>query len=362
MAVPSLPPSQVLVTGANGFIAQHCVAQLLTEGYSVIGTVRSSSKVAAVLAAHNNHPNLRVIVVEDITRPESYLDALSSTETPSTPNAILHLASPFTFSFSSDFETNMMRPAVLGTTAVLEAATKLPSVKRVVQTNSFAGVYDASKGPDPSKIYTAADWSPLTYEDGVAAPAAPMAYRASKAAAEKAAWAFVKARPDLHFDLVSLCPGMVFGPFLPGALPASPEALNTSNAAVWSVVSAGATGPVGPTRAPVWVGVRDTATAHVRSLQVPQAGNRRFVVASSVYCNQELADTAAKAATTNPAGKDNAGRIPTANAGDYSEKKQTYGVDASETADVLQIKWQDLETVLGELLPQLWEVESRSKA
>lgn len=33
----------VLVTGASGFIAIHCVQQLLKEGYKVRGTVRSLS-------------------------------------------------------------------------------------------------------------------------------------------------------------------------------------------------------------------------------------------------------------------------------------------------------------------------------
>ena len=34
----------VFVSGANGFIAQHVVKQLLNKGYSVVGTVRSAAK------------------------------------------------------------------------------------------------------------------------------------------------------------------------------------------------------------------------------------------------------------------------------------------------------------------------------
>ncbi|KAF4121561.1 reductase [Geosmithia morbida] len=359
MAVPSSlnPPSRVLVTGANGFIAQHCVARLLAEGYSVTGTVRSSSKVTPVLATHDHHPELQVIVVEDMTRAESYLDALAAAAAAAAvagpPEAILHLASPFDFSVS-DFEADLMRPAVQGTRALLEAASRMMSVRRVVQTNSFAGIFDASVAPDPSQTYTTQDWSPLTYEDGLAATVAPAAYRASKAAAEKAAWAFVRDR-DVHFDLVSLCPGLVFGGFLPGApLPGRPDELNTSNAAVWSVISAGVDAPIPPTRAPVWVGVHDTAVAHVRALQTPQAGGRRFLVASGVYCNQELADTARRVLA---ADDKHAGRVPTGKPGDWSEKENLYRIDATDTEEVLQMKWQDLETVLAELMPQLWEVE-----
>ena len=37
-------PAQVLVTGANGFVAAWIVQLLIERGYSVIGTVRSESK------------------------------------------------------------------------------------------------------------------------------------------------------------------------------------------------------------------------------------------------------------------------------------------------------------------------------
>ena len=36
----------VLVTGATGFIAQHCVVQLLDAGYRVRGTARSAERAA----------------------------------------------------------------------------------------------------------------------------------------------------------------------------------------------------------------------------------------------------------------------------------------------------------------------------
>ena len=40
---------RVLVTGATGFIAQHCIVQLLDAGYSVNATLRSLSKSDQVL-------------------------------------------------------------------------------------------------------------------------------------------------------------------------------------------------------------------------------------------------------------------------------------------------------------------------
>jgi uncharacterized protein YbjT (DUF2867 family) len=36
-----MPRTTVLVTGATGFIAAHCIEELLSHGYKVRGTVRS---------------------------------------------------------------------------------------------------------------------------------------------------------------------------------------------------------------------------------------------------------------------------------------------------------------------------------
>ncbi|KAF7549941.1 hypothetical protein G7Z17_g6059 [Cylindrodendrum hubeiense] len=349
IVAPILPPSLVAVTGANGFIAQHCVATLLSQGYKVIGTVRSHSKVQQVLDTHAQHPDLSVVVVEDITSPDSYLSALQ----PNPPVAIFHLAAPFHYN-TTNFEQDLVIPAVKGSTAILEAAKLLGGVKRIVHTNSFVCIYDAEKGAQPEKVYTAKDWSPLTYEDGVNAPNAPTAYRASKAAGERAAWKWMDENLGVGFDIVSLNPGMVFGAFLPGARPISPAHLNTSNEIVWNVVSAGRDSEVPPTRAPVWVSVKDTALAHVKTLQVPEASGERYLLAAGVYCNQEIADVAREVASKQ------GHRIPVGSPG-VREAENHFGVDASETEKALGIRWQGLSDMLKELMPQLFEIEEKSK-
>ena len=105
----------------------------------------------------------------------------------------------------------------------------------MVLTSSFASVYDAATGANPGKTYTEEDWAPLTYADGKNAPATPVAYRVSKVLAEKTAWDFLEERKGkLGWDLVALCPGMVFGPVLPGSIGRLGE-LGTSNAIVWGL-------------------------------------------------------------------------------------------------------------------------------
>ncbi|KAG6047388.1 hypothetical protein E4U17_007523 [Claviceps sp. LM77 group G4] len=344
IACPTKPPATVVVTGANGFIAQHCISALLQTGYVVVGTVRTWHKVAQVKASHNSHPHLDVVVVENITSAQCYSDALAGL----TPSAIMHLAAPFHYN-TNNFERDLMLPAVQGSTAILEAATHIKTVQRVVHTNSFACIYDASAGPCPEKTYTSQDWSPLTYEDGVNAPDAPSAYRASKTAAEKAAWKFMSERKP-SFDLVSLCPTMVFGPFLSGSTPTAIRDVNTSNLVVWSVVSSGKDRAIPPTRGPCWVDVRDVADAHVNALLVPEAGGGRYMLCQGVYCNQELADVSRKVTSKYTE------RIPIGEPG-RRESHRHFGVDASDAVRVLGLKWRTLEDSLAGLVPQLFDIE-----
>lgn len=350
---PIKPSSRVVVTGANGFIASHVISRLLLLGFQVVGTVRSKDKANAVRKTHEQlSPEsanlLQTAIVEDITDPEAYSALFDSCQ----PAAILHLASPFGYSVD-DYERDLMQPAVRGTEAVFKAAARTPSVQRIIHTNSFACIYDASLGPRPGYVYTSKDWCPLTYEDGVQAANAPVAYRASKAVAEKTAWELMAA-PEFSgaFDLISLCPAMVFGPFLdtPFSLPQSLEDLNTSNKLVWDVVSAGEQTTVPPTKGPVWVDVRDVAEAHVRALTNPSLGGRRMLLAEGVYCSQEIADVAREVA------RKHSHRIPLGNPG-MREADTHFGVDSSVEASDLGINWRNLSETLSDLLPQLYRIE-----
>ena len=151
-------------------------------------------------------------------------------------------------------------------------------MKRIVLTSPFASVLDVNRKDLESSYftYTGADWNPLTYEEGInPATSAVVAYRASKKFAELYAWDFVRDKIP-HFDLVTLCPPMTFGPI---AHPISSlESLNESNSALWKI----ATGhqPLPVARVPFWIDVRDLAEAHVSALLKPEVGGRRYVPGS----------------------------------------------------------------------------------
>lgn len=169
---PITPDSLTLITGANGFIAAHCISTLLHAGYNVRSTVRSAAKAQAALQALSaaNVPSLQshleLVVVPDPTVLEDVSRAVRGC------GAILHLASAFSYDASpGEFEEKLMKPAVRGTETICRAALEHDSVKRVVIMSSFASVYDASLGLQPGRVYTETDWCPLSYEDGVNAAA-----------------------------------------------------------------------------------------------------------------------------------------------------------------------------------------------
>lgn len=67
----------VLVTGASGYLAAHCVKQLLTFGYRVRGTVRSlknTSKCAPLekLAKDLEAESRLELVEADLEKPETW--------------------------------------------------------------------------------------------------------------------------------------------------------------------------------------------------------------------------------------------------------------------------------------------------
>jgi nucleoside-diphosphate-sugar epimerase len=92
---------------------------------------------------------------------------------------------------ATDFETELLQPAINGTTGILEAVQKYNSaVSRVVITSSFASVLDPTQGQRPGYVYTEADWDPVTIEQANSSPV--LAYLASKTFAERAAFDYVK--------------------------------------------------------------------------------------------------------------------------------------------------------------------------
>ncbi|KAJ9420055.1 hypothetical protein QL093DRAFT_2564492 [Fusarium oxysporum] len=254
----------VLVTGANGFIATHVLQNLLQGGYHVRGVVRSQASADAVLETFPEYSrSLSVIVVPSMTIAGAFDQAVKDVD------AVLHIASPFTLSLK-DNEAEMLVPAINMTKGLLESASMHGAeIKRVVITSSFAAMVDLTKGLWPGHTYNEADWNQITYDYAKMADAGTAYDR----------------KP--HFDITVLCPPMVFGP------PAHPLSFSALNIAAWDInrFLSGELQDVPDTDFWGFVDVRDLAAAHVRALEVSEAGNERFLIAGGRYSYQQTADS-----------------------------------------------------------------------
>lgn len=98
----------------------------------MVTTVRSTEKGQKIL---DNHPKvskdkLDFVIVEDIAKREAFDKAVQSNPPFQT---IVHTASPFHFN-TTDSKKDLLDPAIIGTTGILESAKKhAPTVKRVVR-------------------------------------------------------------------------------------------------------------------------------------------------------------------------------------------------------------------------------------
>ena len=165
----------------------------------------------------------------------------------------------------------VIKPAVDGTLAVLEAAKK-HKVKRVVITSTLGTI--AHKLPQNKKeVYNEEDYS--DFESG-------NAYIKSKILAEKAAWDFIEKLPeDEKFEIVTLHPAFISGPHLGSSDFTSAKGIRMMM-----------TGKM-PGVPKIQMGisdVRDLAQAHINAVFAEGAKNQRIIVAGENVWMKEIAE------------------------------------------------------------------------
>lgn len=320
--------SKILLTGGSGFLAAHILDMLINRGYEVVTTVRSEDKASKIREAYPN-AKLSVAIVPDIAQPDAFDEVVKD------PNldVVLHTASPFHFHWT-DAKSELLDPAITGTTSILKAIKKYaPSVKRVVVTSSFVSMLSPEGLQDPNKIYSESDWNPITYENGLSGSKVD-AYRASKTVAERSAWKFVEEEKP-NFDLVTICPPLVFGPSVSLS---SISAINTSNERFVELIQGKWKNEILPSLGVnLWVDVRDVAFAHIAAFEKPEAGGKRFFCVTGKFSNREIAAIARR---NFPELKD---KFPSeeTKGGDYPPVVPGY--DNSRATKILGIDWIDLE-------------------
>ena len=242
----------VLVTGGSGFIASHCILQLLQSGYRVRTTLRSLSReadVRAMLKQGGADPGDHLtFVAADLSADKGWAEAVAEC------TYVLHGASP-TPSGSQTSEEDWIRPAVDGVLRVLRAS-RDAGVKRVVLTSAFGAV---GMGHKPqNRPFDETDWTNL---NGKVAP-----YQKSKTLSERAAWDFI-AKEGKALELSVVNPTAVLGPALAPDYSHSVRIIQQMMDGL----------PGAPKINSGFVDVRDVADLHLRAMTHPAANGERFL-------------------------------------------------------------------------------------
>jgi len=243
---------KVLVTGISGYIGQHIAEELLKQGYSVVGTVRSLNKAMSTKASLASVVSIKKLdfAEADLLSDKGWDKAMHGC------TFVLHVASPFVLAEPKN-EGDLIDPAVEGTKRVIAAA-KRAGVKRLVITSSIFSII----GGKESGTCSPEDWSDTNKNIG--------AYAKSKTLGERAAW---EAAKGSQLEIVAILPGAVFGP------PISGKAEGQSAAMIQTMINGKM--PMIPDIAMGMVDVRDVARLQVKALTAKEATGKRFIAASS---------------------------------------------------------------------------------
>ncbi|KAL2358401.1 hypothetical protein BJ546DRAFT_833250 [Cryomyces antarcticus] len=345
---------RVLLTGANGFIGAHILSQLLGRDVSVRAVVRSEAKAAALRADFASCASqLDFAIVPDMAADGAYADALTSTDTPF--DTVIHTASPFLYKAVTS-NRDFMDPAVRGTTEVLKAVkAHAGSVERVIITSSFAAVAPlADQAAMTGKVYTEADWNPITWEQAVQDESnRNAAYQGSKKFAEEITWKFLETEKP-NFDIVTFTPPMVYGPLQHTVRKISN--LNQSNDRIYSLFINSSK----DTELPIngiylYTDPRDLAAAHVSAVFTPAASNQRFLICAGQISSQRISDILRAHVP------ELAERTPVGTPGKDSLPENPYGASSRRAEEVLGVTYRSAEETFVQLARQLLEIEKREE-
>ena len=241
--IPS--PQSVLVTGASGFIAMHCILKLLKNGYQVRGTLRSLAREAQLRQIFMRHVDVGdklEFVITDLLKDDGWNEAVNGCED------VLHIALPVPFVPSENARDATLR--------VLKASAT-GGIKRVVLTSTMLAILRGHT--DYNKTFDERNWTDL---DG-----SIDAYVKSKTLAEHAAWNFIKEQdPKEQLELSVINPGLVLGP------PLDSEYLGSSAQFIRRILAGENTNDL-QGRVEV-VDVRDVASAHIAAMTNPIAAGK----------------------------------------------------------------------------------------
>lgn len=246
----------IFVSGVTGFIGSRLVYDLLSQGHTIHGTVRSFSSLSQLttLTAHPNAANHLKLFEADILNAVSIRQALKGC------THAFHVASPFRLSARDNYR-DIVRPAVDGTLNVLRTCADL-GIEKVVMTSSLAAMNDGTVPTSLEHPISEHDWNTTSTVES-------LPYQYSKAEAERQAWKFIT-DSQAQTKFVCINPPVVLGPSLV-------PRLGQSNKLVYFL----AKGPFTATTDATFpiVDVRDVSAAHIAAMFSERA-NGRYICCS----------------------------------------------------------------------------------
>ncbi|CAI1986868.1 hypothetical protein SEUBUCD646_0G01210 [Saccharomyces eubayanus] len=341
----------VFVSGATGFIALHVVDDLLKAGYKVIGSGRSQEKNDGLLKKFGNHPNLSMEIVKDIAAPGAFDEIFQKHG--KQIKVVLHTASPFHFQ-TTDFEKDLLIPAVNGTKSILEAIKKYAAdtVEKVVVTSSVAALATPEDMGNTSTVLTEKSWNRDTWESCLANAVA--AYCGSKKFAEQAAWDFLKEnQSNVKFTLSTVNPGYVFGPQM--FADSLKNGVNTSSSIVAELVHS-KVGSQFFNYSGSFIDVRDVSKAHLAAFEKPESAGERLVLSEDLFCSQDILDT------LNEEFSQLKGKIAVGEPGSGPSflEKSSCKLDNSKTKKLLGFKFYNFKNCIVDTASQMLEVQKET--
>lgn len=278
------------ITGVSGYIGFKTLVLALEGGFKVRAVIRKAEQ-AKKLESHGrvapHTKNLQWVLIPDLSKTDSFDPHLKGGVT-----GILHVASPLADEVNlchpphqtqanlpqtDDYDRDIISPAIKTTLAVLNAAHRTPSVKRVVITSSavtlvsFAWMFGPAPPTPDLTLFTAADINSKPTK----VSSAMEAYFASKTLSRIATKEFMeKEKPS--FEFVNLLPTMVFGP----------DELATNGQELMTNSRGMVLGALMDVKMPEMIGatvhVDDVARAHIDGLKSSVPGNRDYILSSDV--------------------------------------------------------------------------------
>ena len=287
----------IAVTGASGYIASWIVKKLMEKGYTVHATVRSfenKEKIVPLLKIQDSMKRVikktgKLVLFEaDLLTDGDFDHAFQEC------NIVIHTASPFFLRETKNPKEDFIDPALKGTENVLQSASNIATVKKVVLTSSIAAMYGSNvallvkneankktqkKSVDLQENEEVYDESVLR-EDcwNTNADIKNEAYRISKTLAEKRAWEI--AATQKQWALVVMNPGAVIGPSLT-------DATASGTVSMMKQICQGDYAKGVPNFSIGYVDVRVVADAHIKAA-ISTAASGRYILVDKVLSVLEL--------------------------------------------------------------------------